>query len=76
MPDDEYDKLLKAFYTCFRDTDAGVVVLRDLESKFYRRTFITNPIDANAILINEGSREVVVYILSKIEEFELDNGRR
>lgn len=76
MPDDDYEKLLAAFYSCFRDSDAGRIIINDLECKFYRRTFISNPIDATSILVNEGARSVVIYILSKVEEFEQNNARR
>ena len=65
------DTLLKAYYTCFRDTDWGVVVLTDLMDKFYKPTFLTgNRTSESSILLNAGGREVIVYILSKIEEYE------
>lgn len=79
MPDDndkEYERLLSAYYSVFRDSDAGRIVLDDLESRFYRRTFISSPVDPNSILCNEGARSAVIYILSKIEEFEQEHGRR
>lgn len=60
----------KAYYTLFRDTDYGVNVLIDLLDKFYKPTFIGANPSMEAILLNAGGREVCVYILSQIEEYE------
>lgn len=61
---------LKAYYSLFRDNDWGVNVLTDLMDKFYKPTFITGNVNADALLLNAGGREVIVYILAQIEEFE------
>lgn len=78
MSDEEILEIkLKAFFSTFRDAEAGRIVLNDLMDKFYKKTFIpdTIPIDPYAIILNEGARSVVIYILSRIEEFE-ERGRK
>ena len=64
------EQLLRAYYTLFRDTDWGPAVLADLLDKFYKPTFITSNISSDAVMLNVGGREVVVYILAQIEEYE------
>ena len=64
------EQLLKAYYTVFRDTDWGPVVLADLLDKFYKPTFIASNISSDAVMLNVGGREVIVYILAQIEEYE------
>ncbi len=65
--------ILKSYYSCFRDSAAGQTILMDLEDKFSKRTFITDNINPYNICANEGARSVILYILSKIEEFEQEN---
>jgi len=70
------DELTKAYYSCFMGSDAGHIVLQDLRNRFFEATFtgpvsVHNHIDPVAIAINVGLRETVIYILSKIEEFEI-----
>lgn len=60
----------KAYYTLFRDTDYGVMVLNDLLDKFYKPTFLSAVTSTESILLNAGGREVIVYVLSQIEEYE------
>ena len=60
----------KAYYTLFRDTDYGVMVLNDLLDKFYKPTFLSARTNNVSVLLNAGGREVIVYILSQIEEYE------
>jgi len=69
---DEYEILLANYYSAFRQSEQGAMVLRDLMGKFYNPTFMTRSFDSTNILLNVGAREVIVYILSKIEEFELN----
>ena len=64
------DTRQKAYYTVFRQYDFGVLVLNDLLDKFYKTTFCGRETNADSILLNVGGREVLVYILSQIEEYE------
>ena len=73
---DEYEILLANYYSAFKTSPQGQMVLKDLESKFYRATFMSRTVDNTNILLNVGAREVIVYILSKIEEFELNQRSR
>lgn len=70
----DYEDRIKAYYSLFRDTDYGPMVLSDLMDKFYKSTFITAVTSADSILLNAGGREVLVYILAQIEEYE-NSGR-
>lgn len=64
------DQLIKAYYS-FKNSPEGQTVLDDLENKFYKSSLVPDNFNENHIMLNVGAREVVVYILSKIEEFEL-----
>jgi len=71
LNEDNYDKLLGAYYGFFQSPE-GQIVLGDLQDKFYKTSLIPNrTVNADEILLNVGAREVVVYILSKVEEFEM-----
>jgi hypothetical protein len=71
----DIDTLLKAYYSCFIDSDAGAMVMADLQNKFYKPTFLGARSDQADLFINLGGREVIVYILSMIEEFERGRGQ-
>jgi len=71
MTEEEKEELLlKAYYSIFIDSDAGAMVLHDLQNKFYKSSFISRTTDPTDLILNVGGREVVIYILSQIEEFE------
>lgn len=70
----DYEDKIKTYYTLFRNTDHGPVVLADLMDRFYKSTFISSTVNADSILLNAGGREVLVYILAQIEEYE-NSGR-
>jgi hypothetical protein len=68
----DYEQLLKMYYAVFIQSVEGQEVLKDLSDKFYRPSLINNHNNnVNDILLSVGTREVVVYIMAKIEEFEL-----
>lgn len=70
----DYDEKMKAYYSLFRNTDFGPIILMDLMDRFYKSTFIKHPINPDELLLDVGGREVIVYILSLIEEYE-NSGR-
>lgn len=72
---DDGDRLLAAYYTFFQSPE-GKLVLEDLEGLYYKRTIANHGVDATTILMNVGAREVIVYILSRIETFELQQRSR
>jgi hypothetical protein len=66
MIEEKEEELNKKFYSTFHSAE-GQVVLKDLLSQFYRGTSLTEDADPNKILINEGKRFVIIYILSRME---------
>lgn len=73
--ENDYDRILVCYYYCFKQSPEGQIVLSDLEDRFYRRTFIPDirsvQLDPTYLAIQVGLREVVTFILSKVEEYEL-----
>lgn len=63
---EESEKLDRAFYTIFHSPE-GKIVLNDLLNQFYRRTSLTDDANPNMVLVNEGKRVVILYILARLE---------
>lgn len=73
------DTIIKAYYS-FKTTPEGQIVLKDLRDTYFEKTFLHKGVTQEDILLAAGAREVIIYILRKIEDFELqqgvmDNGR-
>lgn len=60
------ERLIKAYYSTFHSAE-GQLVLKDLLSKFYRVTSLSEDADPHKVLVNEGKRFVILHILSNIE---------
>lgn len=56
----------RIFHGIFQGHPDGQRIWLDLQYKFHDRTSVTNPVDANATLVLEGQRQVVLYIMSRI----------
>lgn len=59
------DKLNKSYYTCFHSPE-GQIVLKDLLNNYYKRTLVGDN-RSNEILLKVGMREVIIYILARME---------
>ena len=65
----EEKEKLKDFYKMTFSTDFGQKVLEDLEKKcYYRRTTFAPQLGKGAIMVNEGMRNVILYIKSKLQD--------
>lgn len=67
---EEEEKLLKAYYSCFKQSSEGQLVLKDLMNRFFNATSLNEEANANKVLIQEGKRFVTIYILAQVEGFE------
>ena len=62
------DEILSCYYRCFNSPE-GEVVLNDLKNCFYNKTSLDEDASPHKVLVQEGKRFVVIYILSQIEEY-------
>jgi ABC-type xylose transport system substrate-binding protein len=59
------------FFNIFEGHQDGQRILQDLQQHFYDRTSVAGtPVDANATLVGEGQRQVVLYIMGRIIRFQ------
>ena len=64
---EEKEKLPKAYYSAFHSAE-GQIVLNDLLNQFYRGTSLDEEASPNKVLVKEGSRYTIIYILSQLEK--------
>jgi hypothetical protein len=57
-----------SYYNIFQSNPDGQKILDELSRLYYDRSSITNPVDANATLVLEGQRQVVLWIIQKCAE--------
>jgi len=61
------EQLDQLFFSIFQGHKDGQAIMRDLSHKFYDRTSVVgSPVDANATLVREGERNVLLYIMLRI----------
>lgn len=60
------EKLNKAYYSTFHSPE-GQIVLNDLLNSYYRTSALPDSFDPNVLLVNEGSRYVIIKILARME---------
>ncbi len=64
-------QLDQLFYNVFEGHKDGQAIMRDLSNRFYDRTSVVgSPVDANATLVNEGARNVLLYIMLRLSRFQ------
>jgi hypothetical protein len=72
--EEELRRLKEAYLRCFTTAD-GELVLKHLKLEYYECTMLSEPINAKALLVKEGKRNVVLQILAFMEE-ALETRRR
>jgi hypothetical protein len=75
MADLAHEELCELYHICFKGM-SGEAVLNDLMNVFYNVTSLDDDANPNKVLVQEGKRFVVIYILSMIEEFELNEAEK
>lgn len=70
----EKKKLAKYYYDLFTGSPHAKVVLDDLKHKFWMTAGMFNPTADNSekLLYREGARNVILYVMSKIEDGQIN----